>query len=174
MIFRRSRKSDTSFPFPGSEHALDGHAAVYATEAIAGEALVVQASPDLDEITGPLRNLAPGRETTITGRPLIEQTAASGSDLSALVAGYAAAGLRTAAMAGDLHRIREELSAAAGRRLGCVYHITGRAAHRHGSAIAGAHDDYIRASGSGAFLLFAVNAQEAADLALIAHRVAEA
>jgi len=89
------------------------------------------------------------------------------------VAGAAATGVRAAAIVSRLDEITASLYAAAGKRLPCVYHLTCRTIPRHASGFHGSHDDYFAAADAGLFQLFARDAQEAADFALIAHHVAE-
>jgi hypothetical protein len=54
MRFRKPAKRAKGPRFPGTRRAVDGHAAVYAVEAMASEAILVHSLPDFAEVTGPL------------------------------------------------------------------------------------------------------------------------
>ena len=61
----------------------------------------------------------------------------------------------------------------AGKRLPVVFHIGARALTSQGLNIHAGHDDVMGVADCGWGMLFARNVQEAADLALIARRIAE-
>jgi pyruvate-ferredoxin/flavodoxin oxidoreductase len=173
MRIGKSKSKKKEIRFPGYPHALDGHAAAYAVETTVGEAVVVQSGPDMAELTGPLRNLAPAGYDPIAGRAPVVRHVDELRPLVAQAAGYAATGLRTGALVTGLSGVRDALYAAAGKRLTCVLNLTCRAVRRQAGSLHGGHEDYYAAAGSGVFQLFARNAQEVADFTLIAHRVAE-
>jgi len=169
----KSKNKKEEARFPGTPVALDGHAAVCAVETIASNAVLIQTGPELAEITGPLRNVAPAGHVAAAGREPVVCHVDGLRALTAQAAGYSASGLRTASLVTGLGGVREALFAAAGERLTCVYHLTCRAARRQAESLFGGHDDYYANAGSGALQMFATNVQEAADFALIAHRIAE-
>ena len=173
MRIGRSKSKNEESRFPGYPHALDGHASAYAVETTASDAVVVESAPDMAEITGPLRNLAPAGYGPVAGRPPAVRHVDELRPLIAQAAGYAASGLRTGAMVTSLAGVRDALYAAAGKRLTFVLNLTCRAIRRHAGSLHGGHEDYYAAAGSGVFQMFAKNPQEAADFALIAHRAAE-
>jgi pyruvate-ferredoxin/flavodoxin oxidoreductase len=168
---KQKEKTETA-RFPGTKVALDGHAAVCAVEKIASDVVLIQTGPELAEITGPLRNVASGKSED-TGRAPVVCHVDGLRALTAQASGYSASGLRTAAMVTGLSGVREALFTAAGERLTCVFNLTCRASRRQAGSLFGGHDDYYATAGSGALQMFARNVQEAADFALIAHRVAE-
>jgi pyruvate-ferredoxin/flavodoxin oxidoreductase len=173
MWLGKSRSPKKEVRYPGYPHALDGHAAAYAAETAVSDAVVIQSATDMAELTGPLRNLAPPTYDPISGRRPAVRYVDELRSLLAQVTGYAAAGLRTGAMVSQLSAAHDAVYAAAGKRLSCVIALTCKAARRQAASLQGAHDDYYAVAGSGAFQLFAKDAQEVADFTLIAHRVAE-
>ncbi len=162
-----------TYPFPGEEQALDGLGAVYAVEITAGEVILLQAGPDLSEITGPLGNLTPRSDEVAARKPALIREIPRTQPLARVMVGYALGGLRTCMLTGSLDENPGTLHAVAGKRLPCVVHLTCRALPRQAGSLHGGHDDYYAAAPAGFFQLFARNAQEAADFALIAHRIAE-
>jgi pyruvate-ferredoxin/flavodoxin oxidoreductase len=69
--------------------------------------------------------------------------------------------------------MKEVLYAIAGKRLPIVFHIGARALTSHSLNVHAGHDDVVGVSDCGWGVLYARNAQEAGDYALIARRVAE-
>ena len=69
--------------------------------------------------------------------------------------------------------IKEVLYVISGKRLPVVFHIGARALTSHSLNVHCGHDDVMGVADCGWGMLFARNAQEAADLALIARRAAE-
>ncbi|HSC58188.1 MAG TPA: 2-oxoacid:acceptor oxidoreductase family protein, partial [Gemmatimonadales bacterium] len=63
--------------------------------------------------------------------------------------------------------------AAVGKRLTYVLNVAARAITKHALNVHAGHDDYHAVDDTGFFQLFAKDVQEAADLNLVAHRVAE-
>jgi pyruvate-ferredoxin/flavodoxin oxidoreductase len=173
MWLGRSKTKDEEARFPGYPHALGGHSAAYAAETSVSDAVVIQSTADMAEVTGPLRNVAPAGYDPVAGRPPVIRHVDELRPLVAQVTGYASAGLRTGAMVTSLGEVRDALYAAAGKRLTFVLNLTCRAIRRQAGSLHGGHEDYYAAAGSGVFQLFAKNAQEVSDFTLIAHRLAE-
>ena len=69
--------------------------------------------------------------------------------------------------------MHESLYAAVGKRLTYVLNVAARAMTKHALNVHAGHDDYHAVDDTGFFQLFAKDVQEAADLNLIAHRIAE-
>ncbi|MBI4041662.1 MAG: 2-oxoacid:acceptor oxidoreductase family protein [Deltaproteobacteria bacterium] len=69
--------------------------------------------------------------------------------------------------------MKEVLFTISGKRLPCVFHIAARALTSQSLNIHAGHDDVMAVADTGWGILFARNAQEACDLALIARRTAE-
>jgi pyruvate-ferredoxin/flavodoxin oxidoreductase len=166
LRFRRPARPPEQHPFPGHADVLDGRTAVDRVERMASDLLAVsrdQAGDDFAESSG---DPAPDRAAGVW-------TVASERELGALLTGASLAGLRACAFAVRLDGATESLAAAAGKRLPIVVHLTCRSRTRQAGSVHGAHDAYHAATAAGAFLMFAADVQEAADFALIAHRVAE-
>ncbi|MBI3665024.1 MAG: 2-oxoacid:acceptor oxidoreductase family protein [Acidobacteria bacterium] len=102
-------------------------------------------------------------------RPESEHSAATTCE------GFAVAGGRVTNFTSGqgLILMKEVLYTIAGKRLPIVFHIGARALTSHSLNVHAGHDDVYGVSDCGWGVLFARNAQEAGDLALIARRVAE-
>lgn len=89
--------------------------------------------------------------------------------------GYALAGGRVANFTSGqgLILMKEVLYTISGKRLPAVFHIGARALTSHSLNVHAGHDDVMGVSDVGWGMIFAKNAQEACDFALIARRVAE-
>ena len=119
--------------------------------------------------------VADGR-TNLWGTPLrfiepeSEHSSASAAEGAALAGGRV-----TNFTAGQgLVLMKEVLYVISGKRLPVVFHVGARALTSQALNIHAGHDDVMAVADSGWGILFARNAQEAADLAAIARRVAEA
>ena len=171
MWFRKAKEETETRPFPGARQALDGQAAAFAAESLACDALIVQSGDEFAELTGSLNRLIPhAGETPERGQ--IRHTADL-RRLAGLLTGASATGLRASAFVSEITGIQAALRSAAGKRLACVVNLISRASPRHAGALHGGHDEYYAAANLGLFQLFASDVQQAADLSLIAHRVAE-
>jgi pyruvate-ferredoxin/flavodoxin oxidoreductase len=73
----------------------------------------------------------------------------------------------------DLAAGADLVALAVGQRSPLVIHLAARATSAHAQALGSGHEAYHAAADCGAMALFAVNVQEAADLALIGRRAAE-
>ena len=153
MLFRRKAKADDKpAPLRGVHAALEGYAATLRVEQAASEALALTTASAWDRPETDLAALhrAPDRET-----------------LLGLLEGFAASGLRAACFTDGvlLGEAAPALAQLAARRLPLVLHHLGRPG---GEALA-----FDALANSGLFFLHAATVQEAADFALIAHRIAE-
>ncbi|MDJ0892714.1 MAG: 4Fe-4S binding protein, partial [Gammaproteobacteria bacterium] len=164
-----------SGPYAGDATVLDGNTAVAVTEAAFSEAAALGAS-----FPGDLADLAwriekQRRRVNLAGHPLADVTAEGPRGVLAGAMGLALSGTRaTVFLAGtDLAACRDLLSAAAGRRLPLVLHLSNRAIGAQASALGTGHEAVHLAADSGCFVLFAANVQEAVDFSLIARQAAE-
>ena len=106
---------------------------------------------------------------------LMDDLVTSPSESAAITAGMSMAGLRAAGFVdgpGAL-AMHESLFAAAGRRLTYVMNVTATALTRQGRNGQAGHEGYHAIADAGFFQLFARDVQEAADLNVVAHRIAE-
>ena len=111
----------------------------------------------------------------IAGRPLIFVEPEGEHAAAAVTAGMSMTGLRAANFSSGqgIAYMHESLYAAAGKRLTYVLNIGARAMTKSTLNVHAGHDDYHCIDDTGFFQLFATNAQSAADLNIIAHRIAE-
>ncbi len=106
---------------------------------------------------------------------VIDDLVTSPSESAAITAGMSMAGLRAAGFVdgpGTL-AMHESLFAAAGRRLTYVMNVTATALTRQGRNGQAGHEGYHAIADAGFFQLFAKDVQAAADLNVVAHRIAE-
>src|SRR5450759_2303645 len=95
--------------------------------------------------------------------------------MPAVTAGMSMMGLRSANFSSGqgIAYMHESLYAAVGKRLTYVLNVAARAMTKHALNVHAGHDDYHAVDDTGFFQIFAKDVQEAADLNLIAHRLAE-
>jgi pyruvate-ferredoxin/flavodoxin oxidoreductase len=110
-----------------------------------------------------------------SGRPLIFIEPEGEHAAAAVTAGLAMTGLRAANFSSGqgIAYMHESLYAAVGKRLTYVLNVGARAMTKSTLNVHAGHDDYHSIDDTGFFQLFAKNVQAAADLNLIAHRIAE-
>jgi pyruvate-ferredoxin/flavodoxin oxidoreductase len=171
-------KPSTTTPtvkYPGVLHAMDGTDAVVAMETAASEAAgAYPITPSTQMGEGWALAAARG-ELNVHGRRLIFFEPEGEHAAAAVTAGMAMTGLRSANFSSGqgIAYMHESLYAAVGKRLTYVLNMACRAMTKHALNVHAGHDDYHAIDDTGFFQLFAKNAQEAADLNLIAHRIAE-
>ena len=114
--------------------------------------------------------------TNLWGTPLVFLEPESEHSSASAAEGFALSGGRvTNFTAGQgLILMKEVLYVIAGKRLPVVFHVGARALTSQGLNIHAGHDDVMGVADAGWGILFARNAQEAADLTAIARRAAEA
>jgi pyruvate-ferredoxin/flavodoxin oxidoreductase len=109
------------------------------------------------------------------GEPLVFLEPESEHSSASACEGFALAGGRVSNFTSGqgLILMKEVLYVIAGKRLPVVFHIGARALTSHSLNVHCGHDDVMGVADCGWGMLFGRNAQEAADLALIARRAAE-
>lgn len=165
----------TSFPFPGIAATADGSEAVVWVEThITQGACAYPITPSTNMGGGYQLAVANGQKN-LWGEPLAFLELESEHSSASTCEGFAVAGGRVANFTSGqgLILMKEVLYVIAGKRLPVVFHIGARALTSQGLNIHAGHDDVMGVSDCGWGMLFARNVQEAADLALIARRVAE-
>lgn len=163
-------------PFPGIPAIVDGSEAVAHVETrLAEVACVYPITPSTTMAAIYQAAVADGR-TDLWGRPLRFIEPESEHSSASAAEGAALAGSRvTNFTAGQgLMLMKEVLYVIAGKRLPAVFHVGARAMTSQALNIHAGHDDVMGVADCGWGILFARNAQEAADLGVIARRVAEA
>ena len=163
------------FKYPGVRAAMDGNTAVIMCEresTDAAGAYPITPSTQMGEYWA--ENAAAGH-LNISGRPLIFIEPEGEHAAAAVTAGLSMTGLRAANFSSGqgIAYMHESLYAAVGKRLTYVLNIGARAMTKATLNVHAGHDDYHCIDDTGFFQVFARDAQSAADLNVIAHRVAE-
>jgi len=161
--------------FPGTRAAMDGNTAVILCEREASDAAGAYPITPSTQMGEYWAEAAASGHVNISGRPLIFVEPEGEHAAAAVTAGMAMTGLRAANFSSGqgIAYMHESLYAAAGKRLTYVLNIGARAMTKSTLNVHAGHDDYHCIDDTGFFQLFAVNAQSAADLNIIAHRIAE-
>jgi pyruvate-ferredoxin/flavodoxin oxidoreductase len=114
-------------------------------------------------------------QRNLWGEPLVFVEPESEHSSASACEGFALAGGRVSNFTSGqgLILMKEVLYTIAGKRLPVVFHIGARALTSQSLNVHAGHDDIMGVADTGWGMLIAINVQEAADLALIARRVAE-
>ncbi len=161
--------------FPGHLMAMDGSEAVAAMETEASEAAGAYPITPATQMGEYWAAAVARGKTNAFGRRLIFFEPEGEHAAAGVTAGLSMSGLRSANFSASqgIAYMHESLYAAAGKRLTYVLNMACRAMTKQALNIHAGHDDYHAIDDTGFFQLFAKNVQEAADLNLIAHRIAE-
>ena len=162
--------------FPGTPAILDGSEAIASIETrVSDVACAYPITPSTTMATIFQAAVANGRPNLWGAQLAFIEPESEHSSASA-AEGAALAGARvTNFTAGQgLILMKEVLYVISGKRLPVVFHVGARALTSQGLNIHAGHDDVMGVADVGWGILFARNAQEAADFTAIAHRVAEA
>jgi pyruvate-ferredoxin/flavodoxin oxidoreductase len=172
---RIEEKQETAVKYPGIPSVQDGSAAVVWVEShISQAAFAYPITPSTPMGDGFAAEFSNGKENLWGERVLFLEPESEHSSASACE-GFALAGGRVTNFTSGqgLILMKEVLYVIAGKRLPVVFHIGARAITSQSLNIHCGHDDVMGVADCGWGMLFARNAQEAADLALIARRAAE-
>jgi pyruvate-ferredoxin/flavodoxin oxidoreductase len=180
LTFGRKSKDDRDkkrgdFKYPGTRAAMDGNTAVIMCEresTDAAGAYPITPSTQMGEYWA--ENAASGH-LNIAGRPLIFVEPEGEHAAAAVTAGMSMTGMRAANFSSGqgIAYMHESLYGAVGKRLTYVLNIGARAMTKANLNVHAGHDDYHCIDDTGFFQLFAKDAQSAADLNIISHRIAE-
>jgi pyruvate-ferredoxin/flavodoxin oxidoreductase len=168
--------SPETVPYPGIPSIVDGSEAVAHVESrLAEVACVYPITPSTTMAAVYQAAVADGR-TDLFGTPLrfIEPESEHSSASAAEGAALAGARVTNFTAGQGLVLMKEVLFVISGKRLPVVFHVGARALTSQALNIHAGHDDMMAVADCGWGMLFARNAQEAADLAAIARRAAEA
>ncbi len=170
-----STKNPTTFPYPGTRAAQDGNSSVILCEREASDAAGAYPITPSTQMGEYWAEEAAKGHLNISGRPLIFVEPEGEHAAAAVTAGLSMTGLRSANFSSGqgIAYMHESLYAAVGKRLTYVLNVGARAMTKATLNVHAGHDDYHCMDDTGFFQLFAKNAQHAADLNLIAHRIAE-
>ena len=168
-------KAKQSVKFPGTPGAMDGNTAVILCEREASDAAGAYPITPSTQMGEYWAEAAAAGHVNISGRPLIFVEPEGEHAAAAVTAGMSMTGLRAANFSSGqgIAYMHESLYAAVGKRLTYVLNIGARAMTKSTLNVHAGHDDYHCIDDTGFFQLFASNAQGAADLNIIAHRIAE-
>lgn len=162
-------------PFPGIPATADGSAAVVWVDShITQGACAYPITPSTNMGTGYQAEVANGTRN-LWGEPLFFIEPESEHSSASACEGFALAGGRVSNFTSGqgLVLMKEVLYTIAGKRLPAVFHIGARALTSQALNVHAGHDDVMAVADVGWGMLFAKNAQDAVDLALIARRAAE-
>jgi pyruvate-ferredoxin/flavodoxin oxidoreductase len=165
----------SSPPYPGTWTTADGSAVVVWVEQHVGEgACAYPITPSTNMGSGYQLAVANGQKNLWDHELFFLEPESEHSSASACE-GYALAGGRVTNFTSGqgLVLMKEVLYTIAGKRLPVVFHIGARALTSQSLNVHAGHDDVMAVADCGWGMLFARNAQEAQDLALIARRAAE-
>jgi pyruvate-ferredoxin/flavodoxin oxidoreductase len=174
-VIAEPKPAPPSVKYPGVPQAMDGTAAVVAMETAAGEAAgAYPITPSTQMGEGWALAAAQGK-LNVNGRRLLFFEPEGEHAAAGVTAGMSMMGLRSANFSSGqgIAYMHESLYAAVGKRLTYVLNMACRAMTKHALNVHAGHDDYHAIDDTGFFQLFAKDAQGAADLNLIAHRIAE-
>ena len=170
-----TKQAQASPKYPGLRAALDGNTAVIRCEREASDAAGAYPITPSTQMGEYWAEAAAAGHINISGRPLIFIEPEGEHAAAAVTAGLAMSGLRSANFSSGqgIAYMHESLYAAVGKRLTYVLNMGSRAMTKSTLNVHAGHDDYHCVDDTGFFQLFAKNAQHAADLNIIAHRIAE-
>ncbi|KAB2960373.1 MAG: pyruvate ferredoxin oxidoreductase, partial [Thermoanaerobaculia bacterium] len=154
---------------------MDGNTAVIACEREASDAAGAYPITPSTQMGEYWAEAAAAGHLNISERPLIFIEPEGEHAAAAVTAGLSMTGLRAANFSSGqgIAYMHESLYAAVGKRLTYVLNIGARAMTKSTLNVHAGHDDYHAIDDTGFFQLFAKNVQAAADLNLVAHRIAE-
>ncbi len=169
------KKDKDAVKYPGQPAAMDGNTAVICCERESSDAAGAYPITPSTQMGEYWAEAAAAGHVNVSGRPLIFVEPEGEHAAAAVTAGMSMTGLRAANFSSGqgIAYMHESLYAAAGKRLPYVLNIGSRAMTKSTLNVHAGHDDYHCIDDTGFFQLFAANAQGAADLNIIAHRIAE-
>ncbi|HXZ82386.1 MAG TPA: 2-oxoacid:acceptor oxidoreductase family protein [Acidimicrobiales bacterium] len=161
--------------YPGVPSVTDGTGAVVWVEThVSQGACVYPITPSTNMGVGYAEAVANG-ERNLWGEPLVFTEPESEHSSASAAEGFALAGGRVTNFTSGqgLILMKEVLYTISGKRLPAVFNIGARALTSQSLNIHAGHDDVMAVADTGWGMLFGRNAQEAADLGLIARRASE-
>lgn len=170
-----TKKTEKQVKYPGVRMAMDGNTAVIMCEREASDAAGAYPITPSTQMGEYWAEETANGHVNVSGQPLIFVEPESEHAAAAVTAGMSMSGLRAVnfSSAQGIAFMHESLYAAVGKRLPYVLNIGARAITKASLNVHCGHDDYHCIDDTGFFQVFGKNAQEAADLNLIARKVAE-
>jgi pyruvate-ferredoxin/flavodoxin oxidoreductase len=165
-----------SVPYPGIPAIVDGSEAIAHVETRISEVACAYPITPSTTMAAVFQAGVAGGRTNLWGTSLrfIEPESEHSSASAAEGAALAGARVTNFTAGQGLILMKEVLYVISGKRLPVVFHVGARALTSQALNIHAGHDDVMGVADTGWGVLFARNAQEAADLTAIARRVAEA
>ncbi len=164
-----------AFPYPGIATTSDGSGVVTWVETHITQGACAYPITPTTTMGGGYGSAVANGATNIWGDKLMFLEPESEHSAATACEGFAVAGGRISNFTSGqgLVLMTEVLYTISGKRLPVVFHIGSRAITRQGLNVHAGHDDIMSVADCGWGILFAKNAQDAGDLALISRRVAE-
>jgi pyruvate-ferredoxin/flavodoxin oxidoreductase len=171
----RGKDGKESVKYPGTRAALDGNTAVIMCERESSDAAGAYPITPSTQMGEYWAEAAAAGHINVSDRPLIFIEPEGEHAAAAVTAGMSMTGMRAANFSSGqgIAYMHESLYAATGKRLTYVLNIGARAMTKATLNVHAGHDDYHCVDDVGFFQMFAKNAQAAADLNVISHKVAE-
>lgn len=168
-------KDKKAFKYPGIPSAADGNTVAIMCERESTDAAGAYPITPSTQMGEYWALEAVNGHINISGKPLIFIEPEGEHAAAAVTAGLAMTGLRATNFSSGqgIAYMHESLYAAVGKRLTYVLNVGCRAITKASLNVHAAHDDYHSVDDTGFFQLMAKNAQQVADLNIIAHRIAE-
>lgn len=169
------KRDEKQVKYPGTRMAMDGNTAVIMCEREASDAAGAYPITPSTQMGEYWAEEAAKGHLNVSGNPLIFVEPESEHAAAAVTAGMSMTGLRATnfSSAQGVAFMHESLYAAVGKRLPYVLNIGARAITKSSLNVHCGHDDYHCIDDTGFVQVFGKNAQEAADLNLIARKLAE-
>ena len=168
--------SETNFEYPGMPITCDGAEAVVHVEINISQGSGAFPITSSTTMGGGFNAAVQNGETNLWGDPLVFFEPESEHSSASYCEGFAVSGGRVTNFTSGqgLVLMKEVLYTISGKRLPVVFHIGSRALTSQSLNVHAGHDDVMSVADCGWGMLFARNAQETGDLALISRRAAEA
>ncbi|MBC8329516.1 MAG: 2-oxoacid:acceptor oxidoreductase family protein [Planctomycetes bacterium] len=166
---------ENNVPYPGQPATADGSAMVAYVETHIGEGAVGYPITSSTNMGQAFEVSVAAGKSNLWGTPLVFFEPESEHSAASACEGFAASGGRVTTFTSGqgLVLMKEVLYTIAGKRLPAVFHIGARALTSHSLNVHAGHDDVAAILDCGWGVLMGRNAQEGADFALVARRVAE-
>ncbi len=163
------------FPYPGIATTADGASAVVWSETQICQGACAYPITSSTTMGGGFESAVANGQKNLWGDKLVFIEPESEHSAATTCEGYAVAGGRVTNFTSGqgLVLMKEVLFTISGKRLPIVFHIGARALTSHSLNVHAGHDDVYAVADTGWGILYARNAQEAGDLALICRRAAE-
>ncbi len=170
-----SKASESSIKYPGILDAVDGNTAVILCERESSDAAGAYPITPSTQMGEYWAEATAAGHINISGRPLIFLEPEGEHAAAAVTAGMSMSGLRASNFSSGqgIAYMHESLYPAVGKRLPYILNIGCRAITKSTLNVHAGHDDYHLIDDTGFFQVMARNAQGAADLNLIARKIAE-